>query len=1251
MLTKTLTNRSRRRRVHLATAAGLAASTMAGRHARAQQNPNDQTVFLNASDAAGVSSFTSGTNFQASSSAFATTPYTNAAPLSAGTAPAAGYAYVDTGTAAGTGVIRTPTTGAAYTFGGDSLAILAFNGQANLFNTSTTIPNPVDTSAALELYGPNNSAVTVNNLILGNGGAVIHELNTTAVLNGQIDLLPANTTLDGVTTTVSGGIIDNNVSQGNFIINATLVGSGQLRLISSHGISRSTITLNGSSGSNFTGGVIADNTAGGAAAASGSALTVNVNTPAALGTGTFTIQSINPTTNAQVSSVLTIDNTTGANETLTTNNAQQWNGGFTFGGTNSLNMGSGTVTLGASEAVLLPKNVLAVGGVANPAGSSYTLTVSASSVSNGATVGGALEVPTLASITSGLSVAAGGTLAFPAATNTPQQLAGYASSMLGQGELASNVYQSANVGIDTTGVTGGTYNLSTGLPTGNYGLNKVGAGTLVLTTPSVYSGGTSITGGTLQFATNNPLPNTGFLDLGFSTTTGGTLDVNGFSATLPQPEGGSTGGVITNSNASTAATVTFNPSNYASHSPATYFGSITGNLSVVYNFPAPTASTTTSIFYSDQSTSTYTGATTLQSGVISVSKAGVLPTTTQGIFFAGGILNPTASNLDFSPGFSQAANQQYAVAWQTNGIVTPFATSLNSSGGSLTVGNTNAYLAGVSTLIVSAANNYSGATTVTSGTLQVANVKGLAGTSGVTVATAGSNPSPSAYSTVVAGTLSINDSSGTVGITGGVAGGAPITLSLNGLGSASTSIATGTSYYGFAFYGGLQGVPGGTAVWAGNVALPSANSGLPAGISGGLNNGSSGGTLTVTGTISGSGPLTLGLNAGSTTVLAGANTYTGETQINCSTGSATTVRLGANNAIPAVSGLNFESNFALVASALGRSTTPTFGTETFDLNRYSTSVAYLANMNAATTTNDNFAVNGGAFVDQTTPAAVVNSVAGTTSTLTVAGDVNGLYANSTAYTAVPTFSGAIAETATSGKVALAMNAAGFTQALAGASNYSGGTTVSAGTLQANGPRVLSGTTLATSSTGLGMVVVSGSGVLAGTGGTGPVVVAAGGTITAGTGATTADTMGTLTTGAQSWNASGAYAAKVATGGTANDELVMSGLTVAANSSSPFAVNVVAGSTVSLAPTAQLVLAVDTNTSQSGVFANAAAANALVLTGAAVTFTNGAAPVLAEVDVGGGEELVLAAAPEPTSLLLVAAAAAPVALGRRRRRRA
>ena len=217
-------------------------------------------------------------------------------------------------------------------------------------------------------------------------------------------------------------------------------------------------------------------------------------------------------------------------------------------------------------------------------------------------------------------------------------------------------------------------------------------------------------------------------------------------------------------------------------------------------------------------------------------------------------------------------------------------------------------------ITLAGANHFTGPTTVNYGLLQVANPMGLANTSSVTV----NSFTPSAIGSVpLAGMLSINDSSGFVGLTGGVAGGAPITLTLSGVGP---QVSLGYSFVrvyhqtGNGSFGALQGTATASVsnpdVWAGNIVLTGTG---PVGISGGLNynlgqvtSAASGGALAVTGVISGTGPLVVGLNPLSTTILAGANTYAGETQINSSTGAQTTLMLGGNNAIPAASGLNFQ---------------------------------------------------------------------------------------------------------------------------------------------------------------------------------------------------------------------------------------------------------------------------------------------------------------------------------------------------------
>lgn len=87
----------------------------------------------------------------------------------------------------------------------------------------------------------------------------------------------------------------------------------------------------------------------------------------------------------------------------------------------------------------------------------------------------------------------------------------------------------------------------------------------------------------------------------------------------------------------------------------------------------------------------------------------------------------------------------------------------------------------------------------------------------------------------------------------------------------------------------------------------------------------------------------------------------------------------------------------------------------------------------------------------------------------------------------------------------------------GANDYTGGTTINGGTVIAAHPA---------NALGSGATAINANGVLAGDGATGgAVTVNSGGTITAGTGATATDTPGTLTTGTQTWAAGGKYVAK------------------------------------------------------------------------------------------------------------------------------
>jgi hypothetical protein len=210
-----------------------------------------------------------------------------------------------------------------------------------------------------------------------------------------------------------------------------------------------------------------------------------------------------------------------------------------------------------------------------------------------------------------------------------------------------------------------------------------------------------------------------------------------------------------------------------------------------------------------------------------------------------------------------------------------------------------------------------------------------------------------------------------------------------------------------------------------------------------------------------------------------------------------------------------------------------------------------------------------------------------------------------------------------------VKAGGGTWALNQSMTYAGGTTVTAGTLRAN----------AASATGTGPVEVAAGATLGGNGSVGAVTVD--GTITAGPNAAT---VGTLTTGQQAWEGGGTFLAKFAADDSANDRLVMTGLTVSATPGAPFTVDVAGAAIGDVA--GQYVLAVDTGATY------ATTPDPFTLASLVLQVNGSAAPAgdyLAEAsDTMGGVDLLLITAPEPTSLLLLATAAGPLALGRRRR---
>lgn len=201
--------------------------------------------------------------------------------------------------------------------------------------------------------------------------------------------------------------------------------------------------------------------------------------------------------------------------------------------------------------------------------------------------------------------------------------------------------------------------------------------------------------------------------------------------------------------------------------------------------------------------------------------------------------------------------------------------------------------------------------------------------------------------------------------------------------------------------GALQTVAGATAEWAGNVII----TGGGARIGGGV-----GGTLTVSGFISGSATILFNRADNATTILKAVNTYTGDTQM-YSSGSVTSSYLiiGVDNAINAASRLSVISTAATKASTL-------------DLNGHVLTLRGLdSSGNHAT----------GAFL------FVANNSATAASVLTISDPA-----------ANTTYFAGILKDGTSGAGGLSLVKSGIsTQVLIGTNTFTGSTTVNAGTLQ------------------------------------------------------------------------------------------------------------------------------------------------------------------------------------------------------------
>ncbi len=289
-----------------------------------------------------LGNFTAPTTFSATAAVTLT-----AGTFTAGTNTNVTGNFTNNGSTFSAGAGTVTLNGATQTIGGSSST--SFNnltintgtvtlGVATTANGTLTVATPG--SLALSTFGFNsNGLLSITGTTISGTGTLKLTANAqsnanaaTATISAPVSMLVSNQSF-----TVQPGS-----ATPDLIVSSAISGSG----FGFVKLGTGELTLSGAN--TFTG--VSTLTAG----------TLNINSSTALGTGNFTI------------SGGTIDNTSGSAITLTNNNTQNWNADFTFLGTQSLNMGTGSVLLNANRQVTISANTLTVGGTLSAAAYNFT---------------------------------------------------------------------------------------------------------------------------------------------------------------------------------------------------------------------------------------------------------------------------------------------------------------------------------------------------------------------------------------------------------------------------------------------------------------------------------------------------------------------------------------------------------------------------------------------------------------------------------------------------------------------------------------------------------------------------------------------------------------------------------------------------------------------------------------------------------------------------------------------------------------
>jgi autotransporter-associated beta strand protein len=490
-----------------------------------------------------------------------------------------------------------------------------------------------------------------------------------------------------------------------------------------------------------------------------------------------------------------------------------------------------------------------------------TLVLSAANSYTSATIlnAGTLAINNATAIGSGTLTIAGGTLdntsgSLKTLTNNNSQnwngdfafLGTNGSLNMGAGAVTMNASR-------TVTVSNGTFTVGGAIGGSTFGLTKNGSGTLVLSGASTYNGTTTVNAGNLTIGAADRIADTSNLNVA-----GGTFDLGGFNETL--------GSIIGSGNITLGAgTLTTN-----STSNTTFSGLISGTGGLTKN---GTSTLTLS------GNNTYNGTTTINAGTIEIAAAGRL---------GGGNYSANISNSGVLI-YSGTNNQILGGVISGSGALT------KAGSGTLTLSNNNTYT-GATTIIAGtleitstallSGGNYTGSITNNGSLLLASNSnQTLSGViSGIGALTKnGSGTLTLAGNNNYSGGTTLN--TGTLVIGNAAAAGTGTITQANG--SSLLKIdTTGTITNDMSVYNVLASQ---SATLSGAITVNNAIWDID-----------TGDTLTISGAVSGNGGVTK--NGGGRLTLNGTNTYNGSTIVNSGTLEAASAGALGNNATVQVTG-------------------------------------------------------------------------------------------------------------------------------------------------------------------------------------------------------------------------------------------------------------------------------------------------------------------------------------------------------------